>query len=106
MKRRLDYHCKKLRLKNSQSRNWKNKQIINVYLNKRIMELKELIYAGAKLDCEKIGVPKKNLKRNSKTGWEIELEMQIRNQRQRTKMIRQRKNAGTCWDKKKRQHNM
>ena len=44
----------------------------------------------------------KNTNRNSKPGWEIWLETQIRNLRQQTKMIRQRRNAGICWDKKEK----
>ena len=43
-----------------------------------ITELNELIYAGAKLVCEKIGVPSKSTKKQSKPGWEIRLETQIK----------------------------
>ena len=42
-------------------------------------ELNELIYAGAKLVCEKIGIPSKSTKKKSKPGWEIRLETQIKN---------------------------
>ena len=48
---------------------------------KNITELKELIYAGAKLVCEKVGVPVKNTRRNSKPRWKIRLETQLRNLR-------------------------
>ena len=65
------------------------------------MELNNLIYTGAKLVCDKISVPLKNMNRHSKPGWEIQLETQIRNQQQ-AKMIRQRKNTETCWEKKKK----
>ena len=61
------------------------------------MKLNWLIYAGAKLVCYKIGVPQKNTNRNSKPGWE----MLIRNLQQ-AKKLRQKKNAGTCWDEKKK----
>ena len=44
-----------------------------------ITELNELIYAGAKLICEKIGIPSKSTKKLSKPGWEIRLETQIKN---------------------------
>ena len=44
----------------------KNEQIINTYLNEHITELNELIYAGAKLLCIKIGVPQNNTYRNLK----------------------------------------
>ena len=43
-----------------------------------ITELNELIYAGAKLVCEKIGIPTKSTKKQSKPGWEIRLETQIK----------------------------
>ena len=55
-----------------------------------ITELNVLIYAGAKLVCDKIGVPLKNMNRNSKPGWEIWLETQI-NVQQQTNKARQRK---------------
>ena len=42
-----------------------------------ILQLNELIYA--KLVCDKINVPRKNINRNSKHGWEIRLEIRIRN---------------------------
>ena len=42
------------------------------------MDLNELINAGAKLVCEKIGVLLKKTNRNSKPGWEIRLEMKIK----------------------------
>ena len=38
-----------------------------------ITELIELIYAGAKLVCEKMSVPLRNLNRNKKHGWENRL---------------------------------
>ena len=44
-----------------------------------ITELNELIIADAKLVCEKIGIPSKSTKKQSKPGWEIRLEMQIKN---------------------------
>ena len=41
-----------------------------------ITELNELIYAGAKLVCENIGIPSKSTKKQQKLGWEIRLESQ------------------------------
>ena len=41
-------------------------------------ELNELIYAGAKLVCEKMGIPSKRTKEQSKSEWEIRLETQIK----------------------------
>ena len=43
-----------------------------------ITKLNELIYIGAKFVCEKIGLPLKNTNKNSKRGWEIRLEAQIK----------------------------
>ena len=47
----------------------KNNQILPYLLTNDITELKELIYAGAKLVCEKIGIPSKSTKKKSKPGW-------------------------------------
>ena len=43
-----------------------------------ITELNELIYAGAKLVCENIGIPTKSTKKQQKPGWEIRLESPIK----------------------------
>ena len=59
-----------------------------------ITKLNELIYTKAKGVSEKIPVPLKNSNRNTKPGWVFRLETQIRNIRQQSKMIKQRKNAG------------
>ena len=48
-----------------------------------------------KLVCEKIGDPLKSTHRISKSEWEIRLEMQIKNLRQKAKVIKQRKNDKT-----------
>ena len=53
-----------------------------------ITELNELIYAGAKLVCEKIGIPSKNTKKQSKPGWEIRLKTQIKKLRKQARMIK------------------
>ena len=37
-----------------------------------ITELNELIYAGAKLVCEKIGIPSESTKKQSKPGWKFD----------------------------------
>ena len=68
-----------------------------------ITKINELIYAGAKLVCEKIGIPSKSMKKKSKPGWEIQLEMQIKYLQKQAKMIKQ-KDAGICGIKRKRQH--
>ena len=53
-------------------------QILPYISTNNITELNELIYAGAKLVCEKIGIPSKSAKKQSKPGWEIRLETQIK----------------------------
>ena len=42
-----------------------------------INELNKQIYAGAKLVCDKIDVPRRNPSRNIKPGWVIRLEGQV-----------------------------
>ena len=71
-------------------------QVLTYISTNNITELNELIYAGAKLVCEKIGIPTKNTKNTkekSKPGWEFRLETQIENLRKQLKMIKQKKNA-------------
>ena len=53
-----------------------------------ITELNELVYAGAKLVCEKIGIPSKGTKKQSKPGWEIRLETQIKKLRKQARRMR------------------
>ena len=53
-----------------------------------ITELNKLIYAGAKLVCEKIGIPSKSTKKLSKPGWEIRLETQIKKRRKQARMMK------------------
>ena len=61
---------------------WKTLQIETNKINhilpyiptNNITELNELIYAGAKLICEKIGIHSKSTKKQSKLGSEIRLE--------------------------------
>ena len=55
-----------------------------------ISELNDLIYTGAKWVCEKIGVPSKSTKKQSKPGWEVRLETQIKNLRKQAKMVKQK----------------
>ena len=55
----------------------------------------ELVY-------DKIVVLQKNLKENSKPGWEIWVETLMRNIRQQAKIIRLKKNAWAFWDEKEK----
>ena len=88
-------------MENNQDRNGKINQVLTHILIKHITKLNELIYAGAKLVSEKIGVLLKSMKEKSKCGWEIWLETQIRKLWKQAKKIKQRKNVETCWKKKK-----
>ena len=69
-----------------------------------ITELIELIYAGAKLVCEKIGIPSKSTKKQSKPGWEIRLETQIKKIRKQTRMIKKREALKKAGTKRNMQH--
>ena len=76
-------------------------ELLTHKLTSNIMKLNELIYAGAKLVCTKIGVTQKNTKRNLKHGWEIRLEKPIRTLQQ-AKMLKQRKNGKIYLDEKRK----
>ena len=65
-------------------------------------ELNELIYAGAKLVCEKIGIPQKARKK-IKTWMENLTGKADKNLQKHDKLIKQRKDA-EYGDKKERQH--
>ena len=56
----------------------KMNQVLTYISTNNITELNELIYAGAKLVCEKIRIPSKSTKEKSKPGWEFRLETQIK----------------------------
>ena len=75
-------------------------QVLPKLSTNNITELKELIYAGAKLVWENIWIPSKSTKKKSKPGWEIWQETLIKKSlRKQAKMIKQ-KYAGICWNKK------
>ena len=66
-----------------------------------IIELNELIYVRSKLVYDKIVVPLRNSNRNSKSGWEIRLEIKMTNI-QEAEMIKQRKKRwNVLWRKEK-----
>ena len=69
-------------------------QILPYISTNNITELNELIYAGAKSVCEKIGIPSKS-KKLSKPGWKIRLDTQIKNLQKQAKMVKQ-KDPGIC----------
>ena len=54
-------------------------QVLTYISTNNITELNELIYAGAILVFEKIGIPSKSTKEKSKPEWEFKLESQIKN---------------------------
>ena len=68
-------------------------QVLTYIPTNNITNLNELIYAGAKLVCENIGIPSKNTKVKSKPGWEFRLETQIENLRKQLKVVKQKKKA-------------
>ena len=63
-----------------------------------INKLNELIYAVAKLVCDKIGVPQGNSNKNTKPGWEKRLEGQIKKLRQQAKVLRREKFSRIFWE--------
>ena len=77
-------------------------QVLNYISTNNITKLNELIYVGAKLVCEKIGIPSQSIKKKSKPGWEIRLEMQMKNLWKQAKKIKQWKDAGICRDRKEK----
>ena len=101
---------RKITLPSLRNREWRTikmetkkiNQIIRYIPTKSIIEWNELIYAGGKSICEKIGILLKSMNKKSKPWWEIRLETQIRKLRKQAKMIKQRKNAGICLDKKEK----
>ena len=56
----------------------KMNQLLTYISANKITELNELIYARAKLDCEKIGIPPESTKKESNQRWEIRLERQVK----------------------------
>ena len=76
-------------------------QMLPYISTNNITELNVPIYAGAKLVCEKIGIPTKSTKKQSKPGWEIWLETQIKNLRKQAKMVKQ-KDRGICRNRKEK----
>ena len=56
-------------MESNQDGNGNINYVLKYIRTKNITEFNKLIYAGAKLVYEKIGVPLKN--KNSKPGWEI-----------------------------------
>ena len=68
-------------------------QVLTYIPTNNITDLNELIYAEAKLVCENIGIPSKNMKEKSKSGWEFRLKTQIENLRKQLKVVTQTKNT-------------
>ena len=52
-------------------------QVLPYISTNNITRLSEIIYSGAKRDCEKIQIPSKSTKRKSKPGRDIRLKTQI-----------------------------
>ena len=64
----------------------------------KISEPNEFVYRATKLVCDKIVNPQGNLKKNTKPGLEIRLEIRIRKLRQQAKVVRKEKYARRYWD--------
>ena len=62
-----------------------------------ITELNELIYAGANLVWETIGIPSKSMKKQSKPEWEIQLETQLTKLRKQARMMNKKERR---WNKR------
>ena len=60
-------------------------QVLTYISTNNITKLNELIYAGAKLVCEKIGISSKSMKEKSTSGWEFRQETQIKKNENRAK---------------------
>ena len=69
--RRPHYHLWELRLENSRGRNWKNKQIINTYLNEWHHGIKRINLRRSWI-CDKIGASQKNMNLDEKLDWKQE----------------------------------
>ena len=67
---------------------------------RNITELNELIYTEAKQVCDKIGVPPRNPNRNTKPGWKLRLDGQLKELQQQVKVLRKERHARICWDEK------
>ena len=61
-----------------------------------ITEISELIYGGEKLVCDRISVPLSNPNRNTKPGWKIRLEEQVKKLWKQVKMLRNAKRMKIC----------
>ena len=68
-------------------------QVLTYIPTNNITDLNELIYAGANLVCENIGILLKNTKAKSKPGWEFGIETQKENLGKQLKVVKQKKNA-------------
>ena len=101
---------KKTRLLSLRNQNWKAVQVETEKINessthisaKNITELNEPIYAGAKLVSDKISVPKEHDQKLKTWMWDSTGNP---DKKSTTKMMRQRRNAGICWDEKKKRPN-
>ena len=97
---------KKIVLPSLRNQDWKTVKAETVKINdlitnipnNNITELKNLIYAGAKLVCEKVGFPLENKNKIAKPWCKIRLETQIRNLLQQAKVIKRKK----IWEKEEK----
>ena len=74
------------RMENSQDETNKINQVLPYISTNDITKINEPIYTGTKLVCENIRIPSKSTKKESKPGWEIWLETQIKIYKNRPKL--------------------
>ena len=78
----------------------KTNNLLPIIPTDKINELNELIYAGAKLICDTIGAHQRNPNWNTKPGWDIRLEGQVKKLLQARKLRNEKKNLGICWNER------
>ena len=101
---------KETTLPSLRNQDWKNVKVKTDTVNRlltniptgSISELNKLIYTEAKVVCDKIIIPQRKLNKNTKPGWEIRLEGQIKKLRQQAKMLKKilKKLTKIYWDEK------
>ena len=74
-------------------------QVLPYMSTKNINELNEL-NLGVCSVCEKTGIASKNTKKKSKPGGKTRLEAHIKNLQKHAKMIKQKKDARICWNRR------
>ena len=103
--KRLLYHHKETEWRTVKTETNKINQVLPYISTNNITELNKRIYAEGKIVCEKLGIPSKSMKKESKPGWEIRLETDIKistktgqndkTKKRRWNMLKQKKEKAT-----------